>query len=268
MPRTGDERPRAGADAGTVGSRAFLLLPAVLAAAIGASSLSTGASATSARCGSGASGPPGYAYAGHRAKAAGHGVRATITVLRAPTVRNGHVAGWVGVGGPGSGPNGEDQWLQAGIASLPGMSPLLYVEIARAGAEPVFRPLRLDVRPGERHRLAVVEIAARPGWWRVSVDDRPVTRPIRLAGSSEGWQPIATAESWNGDRPVCNGFAFRFEQVGVATSAGGPWQAFVPGYRFQDAGLGLRQLRPAPARARTPAGNSLRPFAFEAVGRA
>lgn len=248
--------------------RALLLLPAVLAAAIGASTLSAGASATPTRCSSGTHGSPGYAYAGHQASATGHGVRATITALRAPTVRNGHVAGWVGVGGPGSGPNGEDQWLQAGIASLPGTAPLLYAEIARAGAEPVFRALRYGVRPGERHRLAVMEIAARPGWWRVWLDGAPVTKPIELRGSSGRLKPIVTAESWNGDSPVCNGFAFRFEHVGLAASAGGSWRAFVPGYRFQDAGLGLRQLRPAPPGTRTLAADTVRPFAFEAVSRA
>ena len=29
-----------------------------------------------------------------------------------------HVAGWVGVGGPGLGPHGEDEWLQVGLATF------------------------------------------------------------------------------------------------------------------------------------------------------
>ena len=44
----------------------------------------------------------------------GSGVRATITALRQPSVSAGHAAGWIGVGGPGAGPNGETMWLQTG----------------------------------------------------------------------------------------------------------------------------------------------------------
>ena len=50
-----------------------------------------------------------------------------------PTVDAGHVAGWVGVGGPGQGANGGDAWIQAGIASMPGMGTVLYAEITREG---------------------------------------------------------------------------------------------------------------------------------------
>ena len=61
----------------------------------------------------------GYSYAGHQAAYRGHGVRATIMLTRAPSVDAGHVAGWVGVGGPGQGANGGDAWIQAGVASVP-----------------------------------------------------------------------------------------------------------------------------------------------------
>ena len=47
-------------------------------------------------------------------------------------------------------------------------------------------------------------------------DGQPVTDPIVLPGSHKRWQPIATAESWNGGVATCNGFRFRFERVGVA----------------------------------------------------
>ena len=237
-----------------------------LLAIVGAAGLSPSAATGAAGCGAGAHGSRDYGYAGHQATATAHGVRAVITPLVAPSVRNGHVAGWVGVGGPGAGPNGEDQWLQAGIASLPGTGSLLYAEVTRAGAEPVFHSLRSEVRPGEPHRIAVIEIAARPHWWRIWVDGKPATKPIELPGSSKRWKPIATAESWNGGTAVCNGFAFRFEQVGVAGSPGGSWTPFVPGYRFLDRGFGLRQLQPAPAGVRTLARDTVRPFAFEALG--
>jgi hypothetical protein len=234
----------------------LLLVPAVLVAGAGATSLSTGASATPVRCQSGTHGPAGYAYAGHQAAASARGVRATISALPAPAVRHGHVAGWVGVGGPDSGPHGEDQWLQAGIAMLPGARPLLYVEVVRAGSAPVFRRLRLGVRPGERHRVAVVEVGGRPGWWRVLVDGRPALRPLQLPGSSGRWKPIVTAESWTGGAADCNAFAFRFEQVGVTQGAGGRWQSFAPGYRFEDPGFAVRPLA------------SGRTFGFEALTRA
>ena len=77
----------------------------------------------------------GYSYAGHQAAFRGHGVRATITATRAPGVEVGHVAGWVGVGGPGQGANGSDEWIQAGIAAMPGRRPFLYTEITRPGGE-------------------------------------------------------------------------------------------------------------------------------------
>src|SRR6476661_8906671 len=117
-----------GADENEVRVRPLL---AVLVGALALASL-VGAS-TRATAGAGcaeATGHDGYAYAGHQATYRGHGVRATITTLRQPRVQAGHVAGWVGVGGPGQGVNGEDAWIQAGIASMPGMDAFIYTEIA------------------------------------------------------------------------------------------------------------------------------------------
>jgi hypothetical protein len=76
---------------------------------------------------------------------------------------------------------------------------------------------------------------------------------------------MATAESWNGGRSVCNRFSFRFQHVSVATAAGGSWAAFQPGYRFLDRGYRLRQLLPAPNDARVTSGGTLRPYAFDAA---
>ena len=41
-------------------------------------------------------------------------------MLDTPAVTGGssHVAGWVGVGGPGLGPHGADEWLQVGLATF------------------------------------------------------------------------------------------------------------------------------------------------------
>jgi hypothetical protein len=242
----------------------FALASSVLAAAALAVA-TTSATAGRAGCGAGAN---GYAYAGHQATVRGHGVRATITPTRAPQVAAGHVAAWVGLGGPGQGPNGEDAWIQAGVASVPGADPFLYAEITRPGREPELVVLEQGVPVGRSHQVAVLEVAGRPGWWRVWVDGQAVTGPVRLPGSSGRWAPIATAESWNGGEQACNAFSFRFERVSVSYGGGGSWRPFVSGYRFLDGGYRLRDLAAAPARpglyARSLTGRSPLPYAFAA----
>jgi hypothetical protein len=144
---------------------------------------------------------------------------------------------------------------------------MLYAEITRPGRQPIFVPIETDLRVGETRTVAVLEMARHPGWWRVWVNGEPKTRAIRLPGSSGRWQPIATAESWNGGQSVCNGFAFRFDRVGVAGWRGGSWHPFTPGYRFQDRGFTLRTLTPVKGKgARTLAAETEAPlpYAFEA----
>ena len=63
----------------------------------------SGTATAGARCGADVAGNGGYTYAGYQAADRGHGVRATITATRALEATSGHVAGWVGVGGPGQG---------------------------------------------------------------------------------------------------------------------------------------------------------------------
>ncbi|MBA3432827.1 MAG: hypothetical protein H0U08_01910 [Actinobacteria bacterium] len=184
----------------------------------------------------------GYTYAGHQASARGHGVRATITPTRALQVESGHVAGWVGVGGPGQGANGEDAWIQVGIASVQETEPYLYAEITRGGRYPKLIVLDDSVQVGESRNVAVLEVAGKPGSWSVWLDGKPATAPVTLRGSSGRWAPIATAESWNGGHAACNEFAFRFEQVSVAHGSGGSWRPFVSGHRFLDKGYALRAL--------------------------
>lgn len=210
----------------------------------------------------------GYSYAGHQSASRGHGVRATIMLTRAPAVDAGHVAGWVGVGGPGQGANGGDAWIQAGIASMPRTKAFLYAEITREGRAPQFVLVREAIAVGERHSVAVLEQAGRPGWWQIWVDGEAVVRPVRIRGSSGRWAPIATAESWNAGTPACNVFGFRFERVSVSYGGGGSWRPFVSGHRFLDATHRLRDIASAPADAgvykRTLAGRSALPYAFEA----
>lgn len=246
------------------------LLLAVLVGVLAIATLA-GASttATAGRACDGSAGDGGYAYAGHQATYRGHGVRATITLARDPSVSSGHVAGWVGVGGPGQGANGEDAWIQVGVASMPGMEPFLYAEVTRNGRDPEFMLLEEGVPVGRSHHVAVLEMSRRPGWWRVWVDGDAMTEPVRLRGSSGRWAPIATAESWSGGEPTCNSFAFRFERVSVSYGGGGSWRPFVPGYRFLDGGYRLRDLASAPAESgaysRTLASDVVLPYAFVAA---
>ena len=236
-----------------------------VAAYLGESSSAT-ASASGA-CVSDADGN-GYTYAGHQANVAGHGVRATITPTRSLNVAAGHVAGWVGVGGPGQGANGEDAWLQVGIASVQGNAPYLYAEVVRDGRQPQLILLDEGLQTGVSRRVAVLETSTQPDSWRVWVDGRPVTKPLHIRGSSGGWAPIATAESWDGGEAVCNRFAFRFERVSVSYGGGGSWRPFVSGHRFLDSGHKLQSLAEAPAVGGTyasePSGQSLLPYAFVA----
>ena len=242
-------RPATAADDMRVSLRVVVSLlagAAVAAALVGQSGTATAGRASCAQ------GKGGYSYAGHQAAQRGHGVRATISATHALRVEAGHVSGWVGVGGPGQGANGEDAWIQVGIAALPGAEPFLYAEIARGLREPRFIPLENEIRAGERRDLAVLEMARRPGWWQVWVDGKPATKPTQLRGSSGRWAPIATAESWNGGKGACNRFAYRFERVSVASGTGGSWKPFVSGYRFLDRGYRLRALAPTSATSSVP----------------
>ncbi len=248
-------------------TRASTLVAALVAgsALVFLAAVHSDAAHASARvCVSGAHGSPGYAYAGHQSSVTAHGVRATITPISEPSVSAGHVAGWVGVGGPGQGANGETVWLQVGVASMPNTPPMIYAEITRAGKSPEFVPVLENVEVGESHRLAVLEMAGRPNMWRVWVDGKPVTEPVLLPGSTKRWRPIATAESWNGGSAACNTFSFRFDGVGVATTTGGTWRAFVPGFKFLDQGFVVKQLGSAAGRKRALATGSIAPYAFEA----
>lgn len=241
-------------------------VPVALAAAAALLALpSLTAGAPQSACGSGAYGPPGYAYAGHASARVASGVRATITQLRAPTVEAGHAAAWVGVGGPNTGRRGESMWLQVGLAALPGVKAMLYAEVQRPGRDAQFVLLARRIAVGERHDVAVIEVAGRRGVWRIWLDGRPVTEPITLQGSHRLWKPIVTAETWNGGTPACNRFGFRFDDVRVATVTDGSWRPFQPGFTFRDRGHVVRPSRPTVGGRRAPASNSHPAYAFDAA---
>src|SRR5215475_11593737 len=110
-----------------MGMKLVLLVVAVATTGLAAATISP-AVAAERQCGSSMPAADGhYGYAGHEANAVAAGVRATITPLVEPQLVTGHVAAWVGIGGPRNGPNGSDEWLQAGIASVDG-SLFVYAE--------------------------------------------------------------------------------------------------------------------------------------------
>ena len=190
-------------------------------------------------------GPHGYSYAGLASASGGYGVTAGLTAVGQPLVERGHVAAWVGVGGPGQGPNGTDEWLQAGLNRVVGSTSKLYYELARPGASVRYFELAADVPVGSQHRVAVLEMSGRPGAWRVWLDGRPASAPLYLRGSHGRLSPMAIAENWDANTPACNRYAYSFRHVAVAASPGGSWRPFTgaevmqdPGYRVTPSGAG------------------------------
>jgi hypothetical protein len=197
--------------------RILLLLTVLAAAAAGAANASA--------CGSG-----GYSYAGVSASHRAFGVSAVVTPLGGFRVRSGQVAGWVGVGGPGLGPKGADEWLQVGFSGFPQLRGAdLYYEVTRPNGRPTYHQVEAGVPLGTPAKVAVLEIARRPNYWRVWLNGKPVSPAIHLPASHGRWAPIATAEAWDGGSGVCNGFLYRFRQVSVARTPGGNWTPLVGG---------------------------------------
>jgi hypothetical protein len=178
-------------------------------------------------CGNG-----GYSYAGVAAPARAFGIGAIITPLPAFNVRSGHVAGWVGVGGPRQGPGGTDEWLQVGFSGFPEVTGSdIYYELMLPNAAPSYHQVASNLPVGKAARVAVLEMHKRPNFWRVWVNGSPASKPIRLPGSHGRWAPIATAESWDGGTGgTCNGFLYQFHQVSIAHAPGGGWQPLFGGY--------------------------------------
>jgi hypothetical protein len=168
----------------------------------------------------------GYTYAGLASSSRAHGVGARLTAIGGARVANGHVAGWVGVGGPGEGPNGKDEWIQVGFSGFEGSpNSNLYYEVTRAGSAPKYFEVEHDLSPGTSRRVAVLEVAGSPNAWLVWVDGKAVSRPIYLPQSHGAWRGIATAESWTTSKALaCNAFGYRFDDIQIAEQAGGSWR--------------------------------------------
>jgi hypothetical protein len=196
-----------------VGLRPLVLLGALLLGGIFAGLSRT---ETAALCGEGT-----YSYAGLSSREPASGVAATIAPTAVPNVRDGHVEGWVGVGGVELGLNGSDEWIQIGLTSVPGdATNRIYYEIQRPGRPDAVRMLG-PVALGERHRFAVRELAGRPNWWRAWLDGSPVSAPAFLPASHARWTAQAVGESWAGTTSgACNGYAYAFSGVAVARAPG------------------------------------------------
>jgi len=186
----------------------------------------------------------GYSYAGMGAPTTAYGISALITPLDAFDIVNGHVAGWVGVGGPGEGPNGTNEWIQIGYSGFPSITGSdIYYEVALPGHYPTYHQVSAGVPVGTLAKVTVLEMYKRPNWWRVWLNHKPVSQPIRLPGSHGRWTPIATAESWDGGTGgTCNTFLYRFRHVTIAHAPGGGWHQLTNGYPIQSATTRIRHL--------------------------
>ncbi|MES1248211.1 MAG: hypothetical protein ABUS54_11125 [Actinomycetota bacterium] len=160
----------------------------------------------------------GYSYAGVQTLQPERGLAATITPLRQWTVTSGHVAAWVGVGGAGLGAGGQDEWLQIGIAVLPGGTSEIYYEVTLPGQKTQYTSVQ-QVTNGESHRVGVVEKA--PNAWQAFLDGRAVSPLFTLPGSHASWSPIATSESYDGGVTSCNAYSFRIDQISYSPLTGG-----------------------------------------------
>lgn len=189
----------------------------------------------------------GYSYAGLGAPTHGYGISAIITPLDAFDVFNGHVAGWVGVGGPGEGPNGSNEWLQVGYSGFPGVTGSdIYYEVALPGRFPTYHQVSAGLSFGTVSKVAVLEMHNRANWWRVWMNHKPVSPPIRLPESHDRWSPIATAESWDGGTGgACNTFLYQFRHVSIAHAAGGGWHQLTDGYPIRSAATRIQRHRGA-----------------------
>ncbi len=182
-----------------------------------------------------ACGASAYSYAGIAGWDSASGDAATLVAQAQPEVQHGHVAAWVGVGGVGMGPGGTNEWLQAGYAA-DGSTSDLYYEVAQPHSAPRYHSIGRSAEPGEAHRVAVIEMVRRPGWWRIWVDGQPVSRPILLQGSHDRWPPIVTSESWNGGVPSCNAFAYSFSAIRVRKQS---WRLLADAYPIRSPGYAV-----------------------------
>jgi hypothetical protein len=78
----------------------------------------------------------------------------------------------------------------------------------------------------------------------VWVNHKAVSPAIHLPASHGRWNPIATAESWDGGAGgTCNTFLYRFRHVSIARAPGGGWHRLVGGYPIRSASTRIQRAR-------------------------
>ena len=184
-------------------------------------------------------GTSAYSYAGLQSDNKANGVSATLAVTKQPNVSDGHVGGWIGLGGTGAGPGGTAEWIQTGFAATTGeRTSHMYYEVTVAGSQPKYVEIALEhQRPAPRTTSPCSRCPHHKSWWRVWVDGKPVSPPIHLPGSHGVWYPQAVAENWNGGAGACNTYWLPLLERALATAAGGVWRPLkrtlhVPGSRL------------------------------------
>ena len=216
-------------------------IAAALTAVAATAAFAGAAAAASTICGTGT-----YAYAGLGSRIPVAGISATIAPTAPLHVRDGHVAGWIGVASPDADSDGSGGWLQVGLSAFPGDSASrLYYEVAIPGQKTSYHELAATVRSGEAHRFAVTEIPALRDWWQASIDGVPVGMPVHLPGSDRRWRAQALGESWAGETSgACNDYGYSFEAVSVRSAGASQWAPVLRADLFQDPGYVLMRSSP------------------------
>jgi hypothetical protein len=216
-------------------------IPRLLFAAGVAAIVALGGAARANACGSN-----GYTYSGLGAQGLAYGISAEVTPVAEYAISRGHVAGWIGVGGPGEGPGGTNEWLQVGLSGFPGVvGDDVYYEVTLPHRFPTYHQVAANLPAGKTAALAVLELRGRPNWWQVWLDGAAVSPPVRLPASHHRWRPTATAESWDGGQGgACNNFLFDFHRVRVAHAPGGSWRLLSGGaYTITSSATRIRRSR-------------------------
>lgn len=190
-----------------------------------------------------ACGSDGYSYAGLGARDPAAGMSAALVSVADFDVLHGHVAAYVGVGGPGQGPGGSSEWLQTGLSRFPGVAGSdVYYEVALPGRQPVYHQVVGGVPAGTAVDVAVREVPRRSNWWRIWVNGRAVSQAVHLPGSHDRWRPVATAEGWDGGTGgACNTFLYNFSRIDVEHRPGGSWHALSHGRTIRSSTTRLRR---------------------------
>src|SRR5262249_18829640 len=116
-----------------------------------------------------------YSYAGVQNSGTRSGIRANLATVQKPDVKVGHVGGWVGVGGPGLGPNGTDEWMQSGYAAFQGGTAQIYYEVALPNKPPTYHTIAAKLSPSAKNLVSVLEIGNKHGSWRVWLNNKAVS---------------------------------------------------------------------------------------------